>query len=116
MATTLELQEPMSNIKPFLGKTDKVNEAFPGVISLNVKITQDPFGHYTNRPGQNVSHFTLENLEKHVRCLNPHCQQGGLDLQNIVAFSESGEQTFSCNGHEGTPKGHKVGDACDNTF
>lgn len=107
----------MSNSKPFFGKmTDKVSEAFPDVVLLKMTITQDPYGYYTNRQGQNIVHATLDNLTRHVRCLNPRCQEGGLDLQNIIRYSDSGEKTIYCRGHEGTAKGRKVGDPCDNSF
>ncbi|MBV7523449.1 hypothetical protein KW834_03385 [Pseudomonas sp. PDM29] len=107
----------MSNTKPFLGKaTSNPSEAFPDVISLSLKITQDPSGWYSEREGANVRHMTLNSLSRSVGCLNKRCQQGGLDLQNIIMFYESGTFDFCCDGHEGSPAGRNKGDPCDNRF
>jgi hypothetical protein len=106
----------MAGEKPLFGTTNQVNEAFPGVISVDLHVSQDPNGYYRRSAGQNTNYFTLQSLSRHVDCLNPRCNQGGLDLQNIVRFFESGEYDFWCRGHEGTPKGRKVGDSCDNRF
>ena len=48
--------------------------------------------------------------------MNARCQQGGLELTNIVRFSGSGTRRYSCNGHEVTPTGRRQGDPCDNFF
>jgi hypothetical protein len=107
----------MSNAKPFFGKTTtNTNEAFPEVTSLSLKVTQDTSGWYSEREGANIHHMTLSSLSRTVGCLNKRCRQGGLDLQNIIGFYESGKYDFWCNGHEGSPSGRNKGDPCGNLF
>ncbi len=102
--------------KPFLGTTTDVNEAFPGIDEIDVTITQDPCGYYLRNDWQRASRFSKSTMERHLACVNPRCQQGGLDLQQIVLFHADGKYEFSCNGHEGTPAGRRRGNACDNRF
>lgn len=106
----------MRQSKPFLGETTDRARAFPGISVLEVKVEQDKWEHYTEKPSQRESRFTLANVPKHVPCVNPRCQQGGLDLQEIVVFFSNGEHVLSCNGHEGSPSGRREGEACDNSF
>lgn len=100
----------------FIGTTDKVSEAFPDILSLSITVSQDPHGFYAKRPEQRTSYYSLDNLSPLVGCLNPRCQQGGLELQNIINYHDDGEYKFFCNGHEGTPKGRIKGGPCDNSF
>jgi hypothetical protein len=102
--------------KPFLGTTTDVNEAFPGIDEIDVTITQDPYGYYLRNDWQRTSRFSKSTMKRHLACVNPRCQQGGLDLQQIVLFHADGKYEFSCNGHEGTPAGRRIGNACDNRF
>ena len=106
----------MSRAKPFLGETTDRNKAFYGIASLELTVVQDRFGHYTVHEWQREQRFTKENIPRHLACANPRCQQGGLDLQRIVLFSTPGKHTYWCNGHEGSPKGRRQGDPCDNRF
>lgn len=107
---------PKRTPEPFLGTTTNVNDAFPGVEEIDITIVQDPYGYYCQHEWQRVSRFTKATLPSHVRCANPRCQQGGLQLQNLVLFHPDGEFEFSCNGHEGSPAGRRKGDPCDNRF
>ena len=106
----------MPKATPFLGTTTNRNEAFPDIEAIDITITQDPYGQYLQHDWQRISRFTKSDIPSHVRCANPRCQQGGLDLQNIVLLSPDGEHEFYCNGHEGTPAGRRKGDPCDNRF
>ena len=106
----------MSRSKPFLGETTDREKAFYGIASFELTVVQDRFGMYTREAWQRESRFTKGDIPRYLRCANPRCQQGGLDLQQIVNFWPSGEQTFHCNGHEGTPQGRRKGDPCDNSF
>jgi len=107
---------PKRTTKPFLGTTTNVNDAFPGIEEINITIEQDPYGYYCKHDWQRVSQFTKSTIPKHLQCVNPRCQQGGIDLQNVVLFNPNGECDFPCNGHEGTPAGLRIGDPCDNHF
>lgn len=106
----------MSHEKPLFGReTSKFGEVFPDIVSLEMMIVQDRFGQYT-KDGQPAEHrFTHTTATSHLACVNSRCQQGGLDLQRILSFS-NGEHSHSCNGHEGTPKGRRKGAPCGNTF
>lgn len=106
----------MSKGKPFLGETHDRAKAFPGITALELTVTQDRWGHYTDQAWQRESRYTLDNLPRYQSCANQRCQQGGLDLQHVVLFWSNGEHTMYCNGHEGTPAGRRKGDPCDNSF
>jgi hypothetical protein len=100
----------------FLGTSTDVNKAFPDIEAIDITITQDPYGHYLQHDWQRTSRFTKNTIPSRLRCANPRCQQGGLELQNIVLFSLDGKHEFPCNGHEGTPAGRRIGAPCDNRF
>ena len=106
----------MADYRPFLGETHDRDRAFPGIDELDLIVGQDKFGHYTLDGRPRESHYTKGDIPRHLNCVNPRCQQGGLDLQRIVMFWLEGQRTVSCNGHEGTPKGRRKGDPCENRF
>lgn len=105
----------MSRSRPFFGETDDPEKAFPG-ISFSLQIKQDKYGHYRRSDHHGQSRFTKSNTPRYLKCINPKCQQGGMDLQSFVNFNQSGEYHYHCNGHEGSPKGRRKGDPCDNDF
>ncbi|MFU6376420.1 hypothetical protein ACM792_14655 [Metapseudomonas otitidis] len=99
--------------RPFLRRTQQTaREAFPEVVSLTLKVTQDICGWYTKREGDNVHVFNLDNLSPMVTCLNPDCRGGGLSLESIVRNGKAGERTYSCQGQAG----RSPDDTCDNQF
>lgn len=106
----------MSRARPFLGETTDRDRAFHGIKSFELSVIQDRFGHHTREPWQRESRYTKMDIPRFLACANPRCQQGGLDLQQIVNFWPSGERTVHCGGHEGTPQGRRRGDPCDNSF
>ena len=106
----------MSKGKPFLGETTDRDKAFSGIASFELTVVQDRFGMYSRGGQPSVSRYTKADVPRHLRCVNSRCQQGGLDLQQIVNFFPAGEKTFYCNGHEGTPAGRRKGDPCSNSF
>lgn len=106
----------MTTSHPFLGEAPDREKAFPDVESLELRVVQDPYEQYAHNVWQRESQFTKANIPRRLACLNPRCQQGGLDLQQIVLFSPPGQHSYYCNGHEGTPKGRRKGDPCDNRF
>jgi hypothetical protein len=107
---------PKDISKPFLGATTSVNEAFPGIEEIDITIEQDTYGYYCQHQWQRISHFTKSTIPRHMHCVNPRCQQGGVDLQSFVLSHSNGEFDISCNGHEGSPAGRRKGDPCDNHF
>lgn len=106
----------MRNSAPFLGTTEDRNQAFAGIKSFKVKILQDPYGYYCRKQHQRETVYSKSSLPRYTTCCNPRCQQGQIDLQSLILFSGTGEYEFYCNGHEGSPKGRRKGDPCDNVF
>lgn len=106
----------MRKTAPFLGETNDPDKAFPDIKTLSIKVTQDPYGYYCQRPAQRESTYSKNNLPRYLTCCNRRCQQGGIDLQSLVLTCGSGEYEYSCNGHEGSPQGRRQGDPCDNRF
>lgn len=106
----------MTQARPFLGETTDREKAFAAFESIDLKVVQDPWEHYARFPGQRESRFTKDSLPRRLACLNPRCQQGGIDLQQIVEFYSPGTHQLFCNGHEGTPQGRRKGNPCDNRF
>ena len=101
--------------EPFLGTTDRAS-ALAGFESIELVVSQDPYGQYVADELRRTHRYTKASLPRNERCVNPRCQQGGIDLQQIVEFWPDGEKEFPCNGHEGTPAGRKIGNSCTNTF
>jgi hypothetical protein len=101
---------------PFLGTTTDSSRAFPGITEVDLTVSQDPYCEYVRNAWQRTNVYTKETVPRFERCLNPKCQQGGLDLQQIVLSQQEGEHSFHCKGHEGTPAGRRKGDPCDNVF
>jgi hypothetical protein len=99
----------------FFGETADRDKAFPGIKSFSLIVKQDPFG-FHSRGAPVERRYTKANVPRFERCVNPRCQQGGLDLQNVVLWPPKEEARFSCTGHEGSPKGRRKGRSCDNTF
>lgn len=106
----------MATYKPFLGETTDRDEAFPQFESFTLAVEQDPYSQYRHEEWIKKSIYTKDNIPRYARCINPRCQQGGLDLQQIVSYSPDGEHTFYCRGHEGSPKGRRKGMPCENSF
>ncbi len=106
---------PTHQVRPFLGETTDRQEALAGVAPFRLRIEQDLYGYFT-QPSQRVSDYTKDDLQKREHCRNPRCQQGGLDLQQIVTFGQPGTFSYRCDGHEGSPQGRRKGMPCMNTF
>lgn len=102
--------------QPFSEETNDRSQIFPDIASLDLTIRQDTSGYYLQHDWQREQRFTKANIPIHFACANSRCQQGGLNLQRIVLFSEPGEFSLSCQGQEGSPKGRWPGNPCDNRF
>jgi hypothetical protein len=77
--------------EPLLGTTTDPDKALPGLKSFEVTVCQDPNGYYTRDRWERESRYTKANLPRFQKCKNPRCQQGRVDLQNLVSFSGAGE-------------------------
>jgi hypothetical protein len=98
----------MTRREPFLGETTDRREAM-GLDALRLIVIKQ----WRYEPEQR---FTKATMPRHLKCANPRCRQGGLDLQEIVINWGSMQRTFYCSGHEGSPKGRRKGDPCTNSF
>ncbi|OLB27930.1 MAG: hypothetical protein AUH05_23225 [Ktedonobacter sp. 13_2_20CM_53_11] len=63
----------------------------------------------------------LQVNEPLMRCSNPRCERGGYEIDREIRNIMLGQKTKAefvlyCPGDEGTPKGRKKGDNCDNAL
>jgi hypothetical protein len=102
--------------KPLLGTVASLTLAYPTVQSLRASVH-----HYGEvlHSWQRDEVYTEDTLPQVIRCLNARCQQGGFDL-NATFITLAHERMTNhkanlyCHGHEGTPRGKRVGDQCSN--
>src|SRR3546814_1098142 len=90
----------MTTNRPFLGESTDREKAFPNIEILEIMIVQDPYEQYARYAWQRESRYTKVDIPRRLACLNPRCQQGGLDLQQIVSLSRIGQHSYCCGGHE----------------
>ena len=107
----------MSDSKPFLGELTTFAKAYPNFGELVVRVHHDGDLAYVH---QKSAVYTAATLPGVLRCPNPKCQQGGYDLSATVITLAHGRTpnysvSWSCNGHEGSPKGRRKGDPCMNS-
>ena len=108
----------MMEAKPFVGTVETFKQAYPSVKTLRLLARQRG---EVARKWQEVQTFTEHNLPPVIPCANPRCYQGGSDLSALLMTMTCGNETeykmtLDCNGHEGTPKGRKRGDPCQNSI
>ncbi|HCE75156.1 MAG TPA: hypothetical protein DEP04_00885 [Dehalococcoidia bacterium] len=104
------------------GEPTTFKKLYPQVKSLRLTgqehgdFPEMSFITYKSRGLINCSESSIPAL---LHCSNPRCQQGGHDLQFLIGSAIRSRETrltetLYCNGHEGTPKGRKIGDSCGN--
>jgi hypothetical protein len=103
--------------RPFLGTVSSLRQAYPEVKTLFFEGEQS--GELA-REHQRHLRYSESTLPAKIPCGNPRCRQGGFDLNTTlmsVAHDKKpgSEGKLYCNGHEGTPKGRRIGDPCFNT-
>ncbi|HEY4114138.1 MAG TPA: hypothetical protein VGM17_08765 [Rhizomicrobium sp.] len=109
--------------RPFLGEaTATFAEAFPHIGSFTITVDQGDAVWGEAAPGYRSAFFN-ENYPPPpvIGCTNRRCHQGGLRFEALIPWSGSElpydyENKFPCNGHEGSPKGRRIGARCMNTF
>lgn len=106
----------MRKIIGMFEETTDRDKGLSGIKELTISVKQDPYGYYILDDRFRESTYTKSTLPRYAQCCNPRCRQGGLDLQTVAMFAADGERTISCQGHEGSPKGRRRGDSCDNVF
>jgi len=110
-------EKSMQQSKPFLGTPTTFSKAFPKFRSLIIRAKHS--GDLTN-PTQREQIYSGNSIPRVIPCPNPRCQQGGYDLTATIITMEHDRKTqyrvrYSCNGHEGTPKGRRKGNPCMNS-
>jgi hypothetical protein len=112
----------MGETKPRLAhRTGDFGEAFPNVEAIDFSIDDNPWGWYDVR-GHRPLQFTSASATSFIPCPNNRCRRGGFDfgtfLRNYTYGSKitSVDQSYPCNGDEGTPAGRRKGDPCMNSF
>ena len=97
---------------------------FPQVVSL--KLNGKESGAFSNlnmipQEAKSLVYFDESSISAKIPCSNPRCQQGGYPLEamldSIIGMCTEEHQGYiRCNGHEGTPKGGRIGNSCDNSI
>lgn len=108
----------MTTTKPFLGTVGSFGNAYPGVESLRATVHHNG---EVPQAWQRDETYTEQSIPQVIPCLNPRCQQGGFDLKASLITVTHGRATnhkvkLYCGGHEGSPKGRKLGDPCSNSI
>ena len=103
--------------RPFLGTVSSLRQAYPEVKTLCFEGEQN---RELAREHQRQLRYSESTLPSKIPCANSRCQQGGFDLNTTLmavahAKKPQLEGKLYCNGHEGTPKGRRIGDPCYNT-
>lgn len=98
----------MTQTRAFLGETSDRDKAFAAFESIELKVVQDPWEHYARFPGQRESRFTRDSLPRRLACLSPRCQQGGIDLQQVVEFYSPDLLQRSRRDAAGPPEGQSL--------
>lgn len=112
----------MSDTTPWLARrTGDFGQAFPNVEAIDFSIDDNPWGWYNVR-GPRPLRFTSASATSHIPCPNDRCRRGGFDFGAFLSnhtygsMTTSVDQTYPCNGDEGTPAGRRKGDSCMNSF
>ena len=100
----------------WIGRPGSFREVYPNIKSL--KLDGSQHGDLRSQHQEKLR-YSESSIPAMISCANPRCQQGGYDIQAIidgVVYSQesSYKETLHCNGHEGTPKGRRIGDPCMN--
>lgn len=97
--------------------------AFPAVSEIRVEIRPTGEG-FEPMFGQKewLDVYNMESIPMYYNCRNPRCYGGGVDLHQLIRWHiverkiAEFEDSFSCSGHEGSPKGRKKYGSCDSYF
>ena len=103
---------------PLFGKITDFDEAFPEID--NVTIVVEQYGDGVNKWNQ-TQHRHKHSAGEYFDCSNPRCYNGGirtgLILREMVRKrTRHHEESRSCQGYEGSPKGRRNYGPCFNSF
>lgn len=110
-------QDVFLKTEHFLDRKATFGEAFPNIESLTVEVEESDW----SGPVGHKSRYTQSNAGEYIDCRNSKCYDGGFRLGQQLRFMvEAGEttkeDTFYCQGYDGSPKGRKRYDRCDHRF
>ncbi len=105
--------------RPFIGTLSSFHQAYPEVKTLRFDGKEQ--GDLASGFDQRNLNYTESSLPSTIPCGNPRCQQGGYDLNaTLMSLTNTSETSYDidwlCGGHEGTPKGRRIGDPCMNSI
>ena len=106
--------------KSLLPKTASFSDVFPEIKDLSIEIEQDSF--HNKKLDTIKSFYDIKNPPgPFIDCDNPFCYNGGFNIGNILKYmivrkETEEENTISCQGYEGSPKGRRKDDDCLNQF
>ena len=111
--------------KSFLGGKVSFAQAFPKIQHIIVKVHETGDGVWVPPPGGKdddpSSVYTETSLGEYINCSNSICYKGGFRMGWIIREmvrnrEEKKDFSGSCQGYEGSPKGHKNYGPCGNYF
>jgi hypothetical protein len=102
----------------FSKKVDTFHEAYPTIAKLHVEVSEKELG--SSGLARRLT-FTEQHFQHAVNCSNPVCYRGGVQvgwlIHDMVRNKETDrEETKSCEGYEGSPKGRKRYRTCLHRF
>ena len=100
------------------GRKVGFEEAFPDIRDITVKVEQSGDG--VDRWNE-TRHFSKHSIGEYFDCANSLCYNGGVRIGSIVRNMEFSNEThyedsLSCQGYEGSPKGRRNYGPCFNRF
>lgn len=113
-----KLSELMNTRQPFFAtRVDTFEEAYPTVEKVQVEVTETQ-GFRGTSWTQKLNERSFTDA---IDCTNPLCYGGGISigsiLHNMVRDGQTSlEETKSCRGYEGSPKGRRRYDRCAHSF
>lgn len=106
--------------RTFFPKTALFSDVFPEIKDLSIEIEQDSF---RNKKLDTVkSFYDIDHPPRPFKdCDNPLCYNGGFNIGQILKYmvtkkETEEENTISCQGYEGSPKGRRKYGPCFNLF
>ena len=99
-------------------KKTTFENAFPEIEKISVEVNERGKGVYS---GFGASHFGKGNVGEYINCKNPKCYNGGFNIGEVIRSlyfrkETEAEGSAECQGREGTPKGRRLYDYCENRF
>lgn len=93
-------------------------KAFPEIENISVTVNETGEGPYR---GSGTSQYGKTSIGEFINCKNTKCYNGGFNIGDVIrelVFKKETESegTAFCQGYEGSPKGRKKYEDCENYF